>query len=198
MRTERAQAVAQGLRERALLSPTTRALEFGCGTGLLSFALAEDLGEITLADNSTGMLAEVEVKIAAAARATAGNQTHMAKMSTLKLDLSTDPLPSQRFDLVYTLMTLHHLLDTAQILRAFCNLLVPGGYACLADLDQEDGSFHEEPFQGHFGFDRRALTEMLLAAGFQTAEFSTVYQMTKIRNSEKRTYPVFLATARKP
>ena len=48
----------------------------------------------------------------------------------------------ERFDLVYTLMTLHHIPDTAKILGSFQALLQPGGVLCIADLDKEDGSFH--------------------------------------------------------
>ena len=55
-RVERANAVAAAIREQVRLSQTMTALEYGCGTGLLSFALQEELGPITLADSSNGML----------------------------------------------------------------------------------------------------------------------------------------------
>lgn len=41
-KTARAQAVATGIRREVPLFPALRALEYGCGTGLLSFALRAD------------------------------------------------------------------------------------------------------------------------------------------------------------
>ncbi len=63
LRVARAQAVAAALRASLPLHPALRALEYGCGTGLLSFALYPDLRHITLADSSPGMLAVVADKI---------------------------------------------------------------------------------------------------------------------------------------
>jgi predicted TPR repeat methyltransferase len=49
VRVARAAAVAEGIRSRVPLSSAMRALEYGCGTGLLSFELRHELGHITLA-----------------------------------------------------------------------------------------------------------------------------------------------------
>jgi ubiquinone/menaquinone biosynthesis C-methylase UbiE len=182
VKRERASQVAQAIRSQVTLSRSMTALEYGCGTGLLSFALQADLGPITLADSSTGMLAVLAEKIA-----TAG----IGNMTPLKLDLATDPLPDARFDLLYTLMTLHHIPDTTGILGRFHTLLQTGGTLCIADLDREDGSFHGPAFDGHKGFDREQLTQMLEVAGFQNIRFQTAHQMTR----DGKNYPVFLACA---
>jgi ubiquinone/menaquinone biosynthesis C-methylase UbiE len=187
-RRERAQAVAEAMRRQIPLHRRMTALEYGCGTGLLSFELANDLGQIFLADRSAGMLAVLGEKIAAA---------QASHLFPLQLDLLTDPLPERRFDLIYSLMTLHHICDTPRILSCFYQLLLPGGYLCIADLDQEDGSFHKEPFEGHFGFDRQALARLTTAVGFEVLGFETVYEMVKIVEDQQRSYPIFLMTARR-
>ena len=183
---ERALAVAAALRQRVPLARDWRALEYGCGTGLLSFALHADLGELTLADSSPGMLAVLREKIDAA------GLTHL---HPLALDLLTDPLPADRYDLIYTLMTLHHVADVGRLLRAFHDLLRPGGWLAVADLDQEDGSFHGPGFTGHNGFDRAALRAQLADAGFGEVNFSTGYVMKKATDQGVREYPLFLAVA---
>ena len=185
-RAERANAVAAAIRAQVALSRTMTALEYGCGTGLLSFGLQNELGAITLADSSTGMLAVLEEKIAR------GGITNMAP---LQLDLAVDPLPAERFALVYTLMTLHHIPDTAKILGSFHSLMHPGGILCIADLDKEDGSFHsnEDAFDGHNGFDRASLGVSLEQAGFTHVRFTTCYTLLK----DARPYPLFLAVAEK-
>ncbi len=184
-KVDRARAVAAAIREQVPLSPRLSALEYGCGTGLLSFFLQPDLGPITLADSSSGMLAVLTEKIAAAG---------LHNLTPLRLDLAVDPLPAGRFDLIYTLMVLHHIPDTAHILQSFLDLLNPGGRLAIADLDREDGSFHTDPsFDGHKGFDRHRLRNLLRRTGFSQIHFSTCYEQLR----EGRRFPLFLALAEK-
>ncbi|MBN1439993.1 MAG: class I SAM-dependent methyltransferase [Anaerolineales bacterium] len=189
VKTERAQAVAGAVARRVPLSRGMRALEYGCGTGLLSFALRRRLGRITLADSSEGMLAVLSEKIAGAG---------IRNMFPLRLDLTTDPPPPERYGLIYSLMALHHIPDTAGILRAFFSLLEENGFACIADLDSEDGSFHGGGFDGHRGFDRGELQALAVRAGFRKVAFDTVFRMRKQTERGVREFPLFLMTAEKP
>lgn len=185
VRVDRVKAVAEAIRRMVPLRPGMTALEYGCGTGLLSFALQPFLGPITLADNSAGMLAVLEEKITASG---------VRDMTPLKLDLIADPLPASRFDLIYTLLTLHHIHDTNKALQGLYTLLDRPGVLCIADLDKEDGSFHvDSEFDGHHGFDRDELTRKLLKAGFANIHFTTCYETPK----NARLYPLFLAVAEK-
>jgi ubiquinone/menaquinone biosynthesis C-methylase UbiE len=142
------------------------------------------LGKITLADSSSGMLEVLQEKISAG---------DVKNMTPLLLDLGNDPLPNRRFHLIYSLMTLHHIPDTAGILEKFQALLVPGGILCIADLDKEDGTFHEQDHGEHHGFDRTELTELMTRAGFEKIHFTTPYTMQK----GSKTYPLFLAVGEK-
>ena len=62
---ERAEKIANGIRAAVPLSRSMSALDYGSGSGLLSFPLKDELGHITLKDTSVGMLAVAEEKIAA-------------------------------------------------------------------------------------------------------------------------------------
>ena len=93
-------------------------------------------------------------------------------------------------------MTLHHIPDTRHILGVFHELLVDDGWLCIADLDQEDGSFHGPEVQVHHGFDRAALATMVTEAGFGEVRFETVFEITKESAAGSRRYPVFLLVAR--
>ena len=84
-KVERARVVADAIRKSIPLSNEMNALEYGCGTGLLSFALQSDLGQITLADTSQGMLDVLKEKIVASG---------MTNMHPVRLDLATDPIPA--------------------------------------------------------------------------------------------------------
>jgi ubiquinone/menaquinone biosynthesis C-methylase UbiE len=188
-KVERARAVADAIRNAVPLSRDMNALEYGCGTGLVSFALQPDLGQITLMDTSQGMLDVLKEKIVDAG---------VTNMQPRRLDLATDALPAERYHLTYSLMTLHHIPDTKDILRKFHALLEPNGYLLVADLDQEDGSFHTDGTTDvHKGFQRDELREMVENARFENVAFSTVYEIRKKIISEEKTFPIFLMKAQK-
>ncbi len=185
---ERGLKIAQAVRQAVPLSKHMRALDYGCGTGLLSFPLKDALGTILMADSSSGMLEVVAEKIAAQG---------VTNMTPMNLDLLVDPPPARQFDLIVTSMTLHHVPDTDHILHILHDLLNPGGYLCIADLDKEDGSFHGPEVDVHHGFDQADLTRRTSQAGFTDIRFQTVFTITKERETGAQDYPVFLMTARR-
>ncbi len=188
-KVERARVVADAIRKAIHLSTEMKALEYGCGTGLLSFALQSDLGEITLADTSQGMLDVLQEKITNAG---------VTNMHSIRLDLTSDPLPSQRYDLIYSLMVLHHIHDFKGVLAKFCDLLVPNGYLLAADLDKEDGTFHTDGTTDvHLGFDRAELQKIVEDTGFGNVAFSTAYEIKKQIGNKENAFPIFLMVAQK-
>ena len=163
------------------------ALDYGCGTGLVTLALAARVQRVLAVDSSAGMLAVLAKKAPAAG---------IANVEPLRADFATEPLPPGPFDLVASAMTLHHVADVETLVRKFYALLAPGGFLALADLDAEDGSFHgaNAPGVHHLGFDRAELAAKLEAAGFADVRFAAAARSEK----NGRAYTVFLAAARKP
>jgi ubiquinone/menaquinone biosynthesis C-methylase UbiE len=181
-KTERAQVVAEAVRQAVALSASTRVLEYGAGTGLVSQELARSVGPITLADPSAGMREVMHSKVATGALP--------ATTRIWDLDLSTGRVPDERFDLVVTVMTLHHIVDLKPVLDGFARLLDGGGHLCVVDLVKEDGSFHRDSdFHGHNGFDTHDLSARLELAGFTDVRVEEIHEMVK----GGATYPLFLA-----
>ena len=178
----RSQKTAEAMRQAGAIRPGMKAFEYGCGTGLLSFELKDELAAITLTDTSEGMLEVLQRKIAAS-----GAQ----HMQALKHDLLTEAAPAGSFDLAYSLLTLHHVPDTDGVLRRLRDLLNPGGVLCIGDLDTEDGSFPGPEETVHHGFDRDARARQAEAAGFAKVRFDPVCELSK----KGRQYPMFLMTA---
>jgi 2-polyprenyl-3-methyl-5-hydroxy-6-metoxy-1,4-benzoquinol methylase len=186
-RAERAAVVARAVRAAVPLSRSMRAIEIGAGTGLLGLHFAADLGSLLLTDTSAGMLEVAAEKI---------RRARLDGVAVRHFELVADPPPGRDFDLVLSLLMLHHVEDTGAALAASFDLLAPGGRLALADLDAEDGTFHDADAEGihHLGFDRRRLTDQARAAGFVDVAFSTATEIEK----DGQVYPLFLLTARRP
>ena len=152
VRTERARKFADEISSFLKDEERTKALEFGCGTGLLSFELADMFKSITLIDTSENMIKVLEEKI---------KVNQIKHFNPICTNLLTAEMKENTFDTIYTLLTLHHILNLDDVLKKFYALLKPNGYVCIADLVKEDGSFHSDVpgFDGHNGFDRFELPD---------------------------------------
>lgn len=188
MRRKLAGAVAEAIGELNL-EKVELALDFGCGTGLVSIPLAAKIPRIIALDSSAGMIEVLQSK---------ASDLHISNIEAMQAGITSADLPED-FDLIFTSMTLHHIEETDQVLQRFAQLLKPGGKVAIADLDAEDGSFHKPGSEEkHHGFDREILREELQKYGFQHIGFTTVYTVSKtMDDGTVKDFNVFLATAEK-
>jgi tRNA (cmo5U34)-methyltransferase len=187
MHLERTLAVAAKLQKMVVLKPTMKAMEFGAGTGLLSFQLKNRFSEITLMDSSREMLKMAEQKM---------ETSDHSKFKTLFLDLEHEDYRGDPFNIIYSQMVLHHVKDTFAIIRKFYNLLTRRGVLAIADLYEEDGSFHDADVDVHKGFDPKELLAILLQQGFHDINIEPCFIIRKEVFADKiKEYPVFLMTA---
>lgn len=165
------------------LAPTDQVLDFGAGTGLLASAIAPHVAQVTALDMSAAMLQVLDAK-------------GIANITTRQGDIF-DGLPG-RYHAIVSCMALHHVADTAALLRAFAAALHPGGRIALVDLYAEDGSFHgDNAAKGvqHFGFAPEALQALAQVAGLADIGCS---EILRLRHRNGRDYPLLLLTGRKP
>jgi tRNA (cmo5U34)-methyltransferase len=185
---KRSEAIATELVNRIPIRNNMIGLEYGAGTGLLSFILKDRLAEILLMDNSQEMIKVTEAKIIASG---------YHNMKALHIDLEKEDFDGQ-FDIVFNQMVLHHVVNIDLIIRKFYTLIKPGGYLAIADLYSEDGSFHGDGFTGHKGFDIELLKQQLEKHSFQNVETKLCYVIQrKNEKGELIDYPIFLMTASK-
>lgn len=182
-RVKVATEVAAAISNTLNLSNAWDALDMGCGTGLVTLALAPQLGTITGIDSSGAMLAKLLEKVKASG---------ITNVKTALCDLSGGELPEGTFHLIISAMTLHHIKDPETLLSLLKSRLHPGGWIALADLEAEDGSFHDDPTGiFHHGFSRTELTRLLENSGYVSISITEATTMQK----GDRTYPVLLAVA---
>lgn len=188
-RVERAAEIARQIMEAIPLDRDMDVLEFGSGTGLLGFNLLPHVSRVTFADTSEGMLARVREKL----RAGEHRRGHVLHLDSHELRLP------RRYDAIVSLLTLHHVSDTAGVIRLLADHLTPGGWLALCDLDTEDGSFHEDPAMDvHHGFERESLLALVDEAGLVEGRVQTAYTIRTEHTGSVRDYTLFLLTARAP
>ncbi len=166
------------------------AMEFGCGTGLVSFNLYDKFKDITLIDSSKAMIEVLNSKI---------DRYQVSNMTAIQLDILSDKTIDKRFDVIYSSMVLHHIHDTRGIVKKLYELLNEDGYLCIVDLDEEDGSFHKdyEDYDGHNGFNQDELKSIIKETGFKDLKSNTFYHDIKVIDNKEIKYSLFLMKAQK-
>ncbi|SCY56476.1 class I SAM-dependent methyltransferase [Alkaliphilus peptidifermentans] len=189
-RINRAKIIANEISKSIDIDKNSSAMEFGCGTGLVSFNLYNKFKKITLIDSSKGMIEILNSKI---------DKYKINNMVAKHLDISNQFFLDIKFDVIYSSMVLHHVYDTEEILKMFYELLNKDGYLCIVDLDEEDGSFHKKypEFDGHNGFNQDKLKSTLLNTGFNNIESYTFFYDEKVIDGERIKYSLFMMKARK-
>jgi tRNA (cmo5U34)-methyltransferase len=182
MHIERAISIATALKEIIPLNKNMKALEYGAGTGLLSFLLRDEFREIMLMDSSREMIRICEEK---------SESFGTKHIKTILFDLEHDHY-NDRFDIIYNQMVFHHINDTEAVIRKFHEMLYPGGYLVIADLYPEDGSFHGQDAIVHRGFDPASLSLKLSTLGFKDSTFKQCFMIHKDNGLK---YPLFILKA---
>ncbi len=193
-RVERTRVVAARLREVLDFDGVEAGLEYGCGTGQLSFALADLLPHCLLVDTSVEMLKASERGIAERALQW---DTERRNFATHSLDH-----PEGIADVLFCLQVLHHVDDLETTIGNMAKALRPGGQIALMDLPKGSSGFHHgtdhDPADNpHLdGLDRGELAELLTGAGFTDVTWHDDIQLHREGDDGGGTYSLFLVTAR--
>lgn len=189
-RIKLADDIVRAISEQIVLTPDMDITDFGCGTGLLALRLQPHVRSVTGVDSSKGMLDIFSAKIA---------KQELNNVSTLLVDLDKGDVLTGNYDLVVSNMTLHHIKEVRPLLAQLYKVTAPGGHLCISDLDLDGGQFHEDNTGVfHFGFDRAALEEDFVEAGFDDVHSINAAEMVKPgANGEMRRFSVFLMIGRK-
>lgn len=189
-RIRRAEIIADKIRRHIIADKSKYAIEYGCGTGLIGFKLADDFKSLLFVDSSRGMISQVEQKIK-----DLGN----TNASALCCDLMEHTTKELRADYIFSSLVLHHIIDTEHALSRFYETLSDDGHLLIVDVDEEDGSFHAKypDFDGHNGFNHDILINLALKAGFKAATAKTFFHDSKIFNGKENPYSLFILDAAK-
>jgi len=184
MHWDRSAAIANEILKGIPLKPHFRAMEYGAGTGILSFLLKDHLSEILLLDNSSEMIRLTNEKIAASG---------IKNLYTKFFDLEQSELEGEKFDFIFTQMVLHHVSDIESIISKFHDMLNHGGFLAVADLYPEDGSFHGPDVDVHHGFNVESLSDILKKKHFSNISHKECFVVKRLLSeAETSSFPVFI------
>lgn len=190
-RIKRAKMVADEITKSINIEEQYSALEFGCGTGLVSFNLKDKFKHITLIDVSENMMEVLNSKI---------RDSKVNNMTPILTDINKNAeVIGDKYDVIYTSMALHHIVDVRPTLENLYKMLKDNGYFCIAELVEDNGSFHrsEEGFSGHHGFNQEVLKDMLEEIGFKDVKSHIFYSDVKVVENLKVKFSLFLMIVRK-
>jgi len=182
-RVQRAKKISNEIENYLDEGNNLKALEFGCGTGLISENLTHKFSDILMMDLSEGMIEQLKLKI---------EKNNIKNMETWCGDLFKFS-DNEKFDVIYTSMAFHHIDNLPKVTKKLHELLNKEGKLVVVDLCPDDGGFHDElhGFNGHNGFEIREMETLLKEAGFKVASSRVFYSGIKENESKDQPYQLF-------
>lgn len=162
-----------------------KVLDYGCGSGLVSFGFANDVSQVEGLDYSQGMIEVYNEKAKRIGIDNIFGNIH---------DINKEDLDENQYDLVVTNMTMHHINNIEDFVLKLANSLKSCGQLFIADLYKEDGTFHSDNTDVvHFGFDEDEIYKAFFKAGLLNITIEKLHSIDKPMTS----YDVFIAVGTK-
>jgi len=188
-RVQMAHTIADAMITALKPKGTELVMDYGSGTGNVALRILPHVHRIIAVDSSRGMLDMLKEKL---------THDRISHVEIRDWSIGQNPALLPRFDIIVSSMTMHHIRDTAGAARAFYTMLLPGGRIAIADLDSDNGEFHETPgIAEHDGIDRKYLQQVIEQAGFDSVRFleAATIQKTSSLTGKLRDFTIFLMTA---
>ena len=158
------------------LSSTARVLDFACGTGIVTVAMAPHVGSIRAIDISEEMVTRAAAKVSAQG---------LANVDVTQTDLSDPSLEAGDFDAVMAFNVLLYVENFEEVMKRISALLKPGG-VFLSATDCLGWNFSKAarmkfwrsrtgkmPYVGFFT--RNGLEQKIAQAGFEVLESDNLF-----------------------
>jgi len=160
-------------------------IDYGCGSGLMSFGFAKDVKKIDGYDNSKGMIEVYNDK---------AKKLGFKNINGILHDIEKENLKCVQYDMAVSNMTMHHIDSMEEFILKLTNSLKPNGYLFIADLCKEDGTFHSDNVGvKHFGFDIKDVKSAFNKVGLKDVEVE-IFQTI---NKPHQNFDIFFGYGRK-
>lgn len=167
-RVQIAKVSSGAIREALVDTKSKRAIDFGCGTGLVGMNLLNDFKSVLFLDTSQKMIDQVKQKIAA---------LNILNADTLCFDFEKEDRLDIHADYIFMAQVLLHIKDIEPVLSKLYDVLHSGGHLIIVDFNKNENIVSD---MVHNGFDQGKLADTLTKIGYREIQSKTFYTGSKI------------------
>ncbi|TBL77380.1 class I SAM-dependent methyltransferase [Paenibacillus thalictri] len=162
-RIQIAKVSSDAISEYVVDAKSKKAIDFGCGTGLVGMNLLNAFHSMLFLDTSPNMLDQIKQKI---------SDLNIQNAHTLCFDFEKEGLPGLRADYIFMAQVLLHIHDAEFILSRLFDVLNEGGHLLIVDFDKNEKVVSDIV---HNGFKQDDLAEMMMKIGYKDVQSKTFY-----------------------
>lgn len=167
-RIQIAKVSADAIREYLVDAKSKKAIDFGCGTGLVGMNLLNDFHSMLFLDTSQNMINQIKQKI---------TDSNLQKVDTLCFDLEKEKELDLHGDYIFMVQVLLHISDVEMILSRLYDVLKVGGHLLIIDFNKNEDIVSD---MVHNGFELENLTDIMTKIGYRNIQSKTFYNESNI------------------
>jgi ubiquinone/menaquinone biosynthesis C-methylase UbiE len=167
-RIQIAKVSSDAIREYLGDAKSKKAIDFGCGTGLVGMNLLNDFNSMLFLDTSQNMINKVNQRI---------SDLNIQNADTLCFDFEKEGQSDLRADYIFMAQVLLHIKDVESVLSRLYDVLNVGGHLLIVDFNKNEEIVSE---MVHNGFDQVKLAEIMSRIGYRNIQSKTFYNGSKI------------------
>jgi ubiquinone/menaquinone biosynthesis C-methylase UbiE len=163
-----AKIISDAVRESLDDADNKKAIDFGCGTGLVGLNLLKDFKTLLFLDSSPNMIEQINQKI---------KEFNITNADTLCVDLEKESIINIRADYIILSQVLLHIMDIEPVLAGLYDMLNDEGHIIIVDFVKNAAVVSDIV---HNGFVQEELIEVMTKIGFKENKFKPFYTGSKI------------------
>lgn len=162
-RIQIAKISSDAIEECLVDTKSKKAIDFGCGTGLVGMKLLKHFNSMVFLDASQNMINEVNQKI---------SEFNIKNAETLCFDFEKEGESDLHADYIFMAQVLLHIKDVELVLSRLYNILNPGGHLLIVDFDKNEGIVSD---MVNNGFDQGKLADLMTKIGYRDIQSKTFH-----------------------
>lgn len=141
-----------------------KAIDFGCGTGLVGMNLLDEFHSVLFLDTSQNMIEQVKHKI---------SDLNIQNADTMCFDFEQEGLAGLQADYIFMAQVLLHIPNVEVVLSRLFDVLNEGGHLMIVDFNLNENVTSDLV---HNGFDQAELTQIMTKIGYSDIQTQTFYK----------------------